>query len=331
MTSDATEASLNVPHPRPRLLIVDDQPLNIRLLNQVFQADCEVFVATSGEDALKFCEDQLPDMILLDVVMPGLDGYEVCRRLKRDPRTREIPVVFVTSQSDTAEEEDGLAAGAVDFIAKSASANVMRARINTLMTLKRQNDLLRSMARIDVLTGLANRRHFDEKLDAEWHRCGRSGTPLALILIDLDHFKLFNDHYGHQAGDACLQQVAACLKAEFTRSHDLVARYGGEEFVCVLPETPLAGAEAKAHSIEGAVRGLRIAHDKTQVPGGIVTISLGVAGGVPSIGGDSASLILSAYRSLYLAKGAGRGQVKTLHAYGVRPVSPPAALGADQP
>jgi diguanylate cyclase (GGDEF)-like protein len=314
MTSDTIEASLATPKARPRLLIVDDQPLNIRLLNQVFQGECEVFAATSGADALAFCQTQLPDLILLDVVMPGLDGYEVCRRLKRDPRTRDIPVVFVTAQSDTAEEEDGLAAGAVDFIAKSASANVMRARVNTLMTLKHQTDLLRSMARIDGLTGLANRRHFDEKLDAEWRRCGRSGTPLSLILIDLDHFKLFNDCYGHQAGDACLRQVAACLKGEFTRSHDLVARYGGEEFVCVLPETPLAGAEAKAHTLEGAIRDLGIVHEKTEVPGGIVTISLGVAVAVPTVGDDCASLILSADRSLYMAKGAGRGQVKSLHA-----------------
>jgi diguanylate cyclase (GGDEF)-like protein len=181
------------------------------------------------------------------------------------------------------------------------------------MTLKRQTDLLQSMARIDGLTGLANRRHFDEKLDAEWRRCARSGTPLALILIDLDHFKLFNDYYGHQAGDTCLQQVAACLKREFTRSHDLVARYGGEEFVCVLPETPLAGAEAKAHALEVAIRELKIAHEKTEVPGCIVTISLGVAAVVPVAGEDRASLILSADRSLYLAKGAGRGQVKALH------------------
>jgi len=314
MTPGTVEDLLGTPEARPRLLIVDDQPLNIRLLNQVFQAQCEVFVATSGVDALAFCETQLPDLILLDVVMPGLDGYEVCRRLKRDARTREIPVVFVTSQSDAAEEEEGLAAGAVDFIAKSASANVMRARINTLMTLKRQTDLLRSMARIDGLTGLPNRRHFDEKLDAEWRRCGRSATPLALILIDIDHFKLFNDCYGHPAGDACLQRVAACLKGEFTRSHDLVARYGGEEFVCVLPETPLAGAQAKAHSLEGAIRALSIAHEKSEVPGGVVTISLGVAVAVPIAGEDCATLILDADRSLYLAKGAGRGQVKTLHA-----------------
>jgi diguanylate cyclase (GGDEF)-like protein len=299
-------------HARARLLVVDDQPLNIRLLHQVFQADHQVFVATSGEDALAFCGAQLPDLILLDVVMPGLDGYAVCRRLKLDPRTCEIPVVFVTSQVDSTEEEVGLAAGAVDFIAKSASANVMRARVNTLITLKRQTDLLRSLAQLDGLTGLANRRHFDTKLDAEWRRGIRSGSPLALILIDIDYFKNFNDCYGHPAGDACLQQVAKCLQGGFTRSPDLVARYGGEEFVCVLPDTPLAGADAKAQSLETAIRALGIPHEKSEVPGGIVTISLGVAVAIPTTRGNHADLIVGADRSLYLAKNAGRAQVKTL-------------------
>jgi diguanylate cyclase (GGDEF)-like protein len=297
-------------NPRPQLLIVDDQPLNIRLFHEIFHADHEVFFATSGEDALEFCRTHFPDLILLDVIMPGLDGYEVCRRLKQDERTREIPVIFVTAQSDASEEEDGLAAGAVDFIAKSASANVMRARVGTLITLKRQSDLLRRMARIDALTGLANRRHFDEILGSEWRRCTRSGKPLSLVLIDLDHFKLFNDHYGHQAGDSCLQQVSACLKAGFARSHDLVARYGGEEFVCVMPETSLEGAEAKAKALERAVRALRIPHDKSAVAGGIVTISLGVAVAMPNVGDDCAALILCADRSLYMAKDGGRGQVR---------------------
>jgi diguanylate cyclase (GGDEF)-like protein len=308
--SDAPPAAKN---PRPRLLIVDDQPLNIRLLHQIFQADHEVFVATSGEAALAFCQTQLPDLILLDVVMPGLDGFAVCRQLKLDPLTCEIPVVFVTSQSDSTEEEDGLAAGAADFIAKSASAKVMRARVNTLITLKRQTDLLRSLAQVDGLTGLANRRHFDAKLDDEWRRGTRSGTPLALILIDLDCFKDYNDCYGHQAGDACLQRVATCLKDGFTRSPDLVARYGGEEFVCVLPETALSGADVKAQSLEGAVRALAIPHEKSVVPGGIVTISLGVAVAVPTVRGLCAELLLCADRALYQAKHAGRAQVKTLH------------------
>ena len=295
---------------RPQLLIVDDQPLNIRLFHEIFHADHEVFFATSGEDALEFCKTNYPDLILLDVVMPGLNGYEVCRRLKQDERTRDIPVIFVTAQSDASEEEDGLAAGAVDFIAKSASANVMRARVGTLIALKRQSDLLRQMARVDALTGLANRRHFDETLGSEWRRCTRSGNPLSLVMIDLDHFKLFNDYYGHQAGDSCLQQVSACLKAGFARSHDLVARYGGEEFVCVMSETSLHGAEAKAQTLEKAVRALRIPHDKSSVAGGIVTISLGVAVAMPNVGGDCAELMLCADRSLYMAKEAGRGQVR---------------------
>ncbi len=299
-------------NPRPQLLIVDDQPLNIRLFHEIFHSDHEVFFATSGEDALEFCKTNAPDLILLDVVMPGLNGYEVCRRLKQDERTRDIPVIFVTAQSEASEEEDGLAAGAVDFIAKSASANVMRARVGTLIALKRQSDLLRQMARVDALTGLANRRHFDETLGSEWRRCTRSGNPLSLVMIDLDHFKLFNDHYGHQAGDFCLQQVSACLKAGFARSHDLVARYGGEEFVCVMPETSLQGAETKAQALERAVRALRIPHDKSAVAGGIVTISAGVAVAMPNVGGDCADLILSADRSLYLAKDGGRGQVRAL-------------------
>ena len=297
---------------RPQLLIVDDQPLNIRLFHEIFHADHEVFFATSGEDALEFCKTNYPDLILLDVVMPGLNGYEVCRRLKQDERTRDIPVIFVTAQSDASEEEDGLAAGAVDFIAKSASANVMRARVGTLIALKRQSDLLRQMARVDALTGLANRRHFDETLGSEWRRCTRSGNPLSLVMIDLDHFKLFNDYYGHQAGDSCLQQVSACLKAGFARSHDLVARYGGEEFVCVMPETSLEGAEAKGRALEKAVRALRIPHEKSPVVGGFVTISLGVAVATPNVGDECAVLILCADRSLYMAKDAGRGQVRAL-------------------
>jgi diguanylate cyclase (GGDEF)-like protein len=312
LTTSSRESATAAYDLRPRLLIVDDQPLNIRLFHQIFHADHEVFFATSGEDALVFCQTTLPDLILLDVVMPGLNGYEVCRRLKLNSRTRDVPVVFVTAQSDATEEEDGLAAGAVDFIAKSASAKVIRARVGTLITLKRQSDLLRQLARVDGLTGLANRRHFDETLTSEWRRCRRSGTPLSLILIDLDHFKLFNDRYGHPAGDSCLKLVSACLQAGFTRSHDLVARYGGEEFVCVMPETLLEGAEAKARSLEKSVRALRIPHESSAVPEGIVTISLGVAVAVPSVGDECAELILRADRSLYMAKDAGRGQVKAM-------------------
>jgi diguanylate cyclase (GGDEF)-like protein len=161
---------------------------------------------------------------------------------------------------------------------------------------------------------LANRRRFDEVLAAEWRRCRRSAKPLSLILIDLDFFKSFNDSYGHQAGDACLQQVSAALKAAFTRPFDLVARYGGEEFVCLLPETPLEGALSRAVLLESAVRALRIPHVKSGVAGGYVTISLGVSVAVPTSGDECAELILCADRSLYKSKNAGRGRVHALQA-----------------
>ncbi|HXA47003.1 MAG TPA: diguanylate cyclase [Burkholderiaceae bacterium] len=295
---------------RPNLLVVDDQPLNVRLLHQIFQQDYEVFVATTGEEALDICQSQLPDLILLDIVMPVMDGYEVCRRLKENDRTRDIPVIFVTGHNDPSEEERGLEAGAVDFISKSASPKVMRARVKTHITLKHQSDLLRSLTLIDSLTGIANRRHFDEAMATEWRHCMRENLPLSVIMVDIDFFKRYNDHYGHIAGDACLQRVAACINAGFTRAHDLVARYGGEEFICVLPDTPLDGAFAKANYLQHSVRSMRIPHAKSNVEDGVITISLGVATMIPQAGMVFSELILSADRMLYLAKEAGRGQAK---------------------
>jgi len=296
---------------RPRLLLVDDQAINIRMLHQIFQADYDVFSATSGEQALAFCEGRQPDLILLDIVMPGMDGYEVCRRLKSNPLTAAIPVIFVTAHSESSEEEMGLAVGAVDFISKSASVNVVKARVKTHLTLKYQADLLRAHALIDGLTGVANRRYFDEVLAAEWRRCVRSALPLSLILIDIDFFKRFNDHYGHQAGDACLQQVALCIKATLSRSHDLLARYGGEEFACILPETALEGAEQKAQAMQAAVRALAIPHATSDVAGGVVTISLGVVAVRTAKHEDDATDLIGAADSLlYEAKHAGRAQVK---------------------
>ena len=188
---------------RPRLLVVDDQPINIQTLYQVFHADHEVFVATSGEQALAFCRgNPLPDLILLDVVMPGLDGLAVCQQLKADPVLANIPVIFVTACMDPADETRALEAGGVDFITKPVNPMVVRARVKTHLTLKAQEDFLRSLVFVDGLTGVANRRRFDEALLSEWRQCRRAGTPLALLMIDIDHFKRYNDHYGHPTGDA---------------------------------------------------------------------------------------------------------------------------------
>ena len=237
---------LSAPGKQPCLLIVDDQPINIQALYRIFAPDHRVLMATSGAKALAVCRDDPPDLVLLDVVMPEMDGYEVCARLKADEATRDIPVIFVTSHTDAAEETKGLELGAVDFIAKPVNPAVVRARVKTHISLKAQSDLLRQMVFIDGLTGVANRRCFDETLNVEWRRSVRNSSPLALLLLDVDHFKRFNDRYGHQAGDDCLRRVASAIKVHLLRPGDLVSRYGGEEFACILPATDFKGATTAA-------------------------------------------------------------------------------------
>ena len=291
---------------RPRLLVVDDQPINIQTLYQIFHADHEVFVATSGEQALAFCRgNPLPDLILLDVVMPGLDGLAVCQQLKADPVLANIPVIFVTACMDPADETRALEAGGVDFITKPVNPMVVRARVKTHLTLKAQGDFLRSLVFVDGLTRVANRRRFDEALLSEWRQCQRAGTPLALLMIDIDHFKRYNDHYGHPTGDACLQQVAAVLKAAMQRACDLVARYGGEEFVCLLPGCDQAPALAKAQALQAALAAQGIAHEASPTAAW-VTLSIGVAVAQPQAGGSPAALVAAADAALYSAKHRGR-------------------------
>ncbi len=304
----ATSPAAELPAPQPRLLVVDDQPINIQAMYKVFAADHQLFVATSGEQALAFCRRDPPDLILLDVAMPGMDGLEVCRRLKSDPQLREIPVIFVTAYDSPLEEAHGLEAGAVDFISKPVNPAVVRARVNTHLTLKRQADLLRNMAFVDGLTGVANRRRLDDTLDHEWRRCRRNRTPLALLMIDIDCFKQYNDSYGHQAGDNCLRAVAHAVRETLARSHDQVARYGGEEFACLLPDTDLEGALETAERVRRAVCDLRVPHKDSPVAS-VVTVSLGVAVTVPTAAPGPEALLAAADARLYAAKQQGRNRV----------------------
>ncbi len=307
------------PAARPRLLVVDDQPVNIQVLYQAFAADHQVLMATSGEQALALCASQQPDLVLLDVVMPDMDGHEVCRRLKTAAATRDIPIIFVTAHHDEAAETLGLELGAVDFISKPINPKIVRARVRTHLTLKAQADLLRQWVYVDGLTGVFNRRHFDERLEAEWGRAARSSQALSVVLLDVDFFKRFNDRYGHQAGDDCLRRVAAALKIGVRRPADFVARYGGEEFVCLLPDTELAGALVVARQLGAAVQALQIAHVDADVDASgaaWVTVSLGVcclgsaalAPGAPATLGSAAELLRQADAQLYLAKSSGRNQ-----------------------
>lgn len=292
---------------RPRLLVVDDQAPNVHALYQAFSTDHQVFMATSGEQALALCVRQQPDLVLLDLVMEGIDGFEVCRRLKADPATRDIPVIFVTAHNDEVTETRGLEAGAVDFITKPVNPKIVRARVKTHLTLKAQADLLRHWVYVDGLTGVHNRRHFDEQLASEWGRSVRHATALSIVLLDVDFFKRFNDRYGHQAGDDCLRRVAQTLRSGVKRPGDLIARYGGEEFVCLLPDTPLAGALEFARQLGQLVFDQQITHTGSSVAA-VVTVSAGVASTRVGTTASAADLVRLADAQLYLAKAGGRHQ-----------------------
>lgn len=300
--------SIEAADARPRLLVVDDKRANIQALYQAFTADHKVSMATSGEQALAICRTQPPDLVLLDVVMPGMDGFEVCKRLKADDATKDIPVIFVTAHNDEETETRGLDVGAIDFISKPINPRVVRARVKTHLTMKRQADLLRQWVYIDGLTSVCNRRYFDERLNIEWDRAARTGTTLSVALVDVDLFKRYNDHYGHQAGDDCLRRVAAAMKACVKRPADMVARYGGEEFVLLLPDTDAAGALHLANRLRQRVLDEKIDHAGSNV-GFLLTVSVGVC--TKTSGGDSsaADFLREADAQLYRAKSQGRNQV----------------------
>lgn len=292
-----------------RILIVDDAATNIEILNEVLGAEYDSLFAMDGATALRLAVEQEPDLILLDVVMPGLDGHEVCQRLKADPRTKGIPVIFISGLSDVADEAKGLEIGAIDYITKPFSPPIVRARVRNHLQLKRYQDMLERLSVLDGLTGIANRRRFDEAIDHEWLRARRLGTTMSLIIIDVDCFKLYNDNYGHAAGDECLKQVARVLAEGVRRPSDLVARYGGEEFVVIMPETDAAGAIVIAETLRRAVLALALPH-AFSLAGDVVSVSVGGATVVPAhqaYGTDE--LVKLADARLYEAKNAGRNRV----------------------
>ena len=296
-------------HAMPLVLIVDDQISNIKLLSAILGDDYRIRVATNGLDALKLAEAApQPDLILLDIMMPDMDGYETCRRLKSNSVTQNIPVIFVTALSSEADEERGLNLGAIDYITKPLSAPVVRARVRNHAVLKRKADLLESLAHIDSLTGIANRRRLDHALALEWRRCLRADESLALLMIDIDAFKAYNDHYGHGRGDLCLTKVAGTLAAGLQRPADLVARYGGEEFAVLLPDTDLVAAALIGERLRQQIEAKRIRHAQGQRHE-FVTISVGCAALPPTDALKTQDLIGIADRNLYTAKNTGRNRV----------------------
>jgi diguanylate cyclase (GGDEF)-like protein len=296
---------------KPKIFIIDDAPENIRMLMESLKEDYAIVPATDGEKAIKMLQTySLPDLILLDIIMPAVDGYEICRRLKSDEITKDIPIIFITAKDREEDEVKGLKLGAVDYITKPFCMPVVKARVNTHIELKKHRDKLKLLSDLDGLTGIPNRRRFDEYMKLQWQYAQRSSTFLSLIMIDIDYFKTFNDLYGHGRGDECLKKVAKALFETVNRPTDMVARYGGEEFACLLPVTDIDGTAKIAEEMRLNVLSLSIPHEHPS-PEGRVTISLGVASIKPTLYSSSAILLNKADQALYEAKRSSRNCVKS--------------------
>ncbi len=295
---------------RAKILIVDDIKANVRLLETHLADHYECGVAFDGEGGLKMAKQMLPDLILLDIILPDIDGYEVCKRLKSDTKTMNIPIVFLTSLNEIKDETRGLELGAVDYLVKPFRLPIIKARIKNHIELKQTRDLLESLASIDGLTGIPNRRNFDRTMQKEWNRAVRHETPLSLVMMDIDYFKLYNDFYGHAMGDSCLKRVAITIKRALNRASDFAARYGGEEFVAILPGCDKDNAVQTAWGIRKAIYDLNIPHE-TSDTAGCITLSLGVATFHPMQDEKlPLKLITTADEALYRAKEAGRNTVE---------------------
>ncbi len=291
------------------ILIIDDSSDLAKFLGAALAAQGEIISAGSGAEGIGLALSEKPDLILLDVMMPGMDGFEVCAKLKKETGTRNIPVIFITANDREESEIKGFELGAVDFITKPISAPVVRARVKTHLELKKIRDSLEKLTTRDALTGIFNRRHFNEYIAQEFRRARRGHGRLSLVMADIDCFKEFNDNYGHSGGDACLRRVARALGEGINRPADLAFRFGGEEFACILPDTSVKGAVIVAENLLNQVESMNYPHAFSHVADH-VTLSVGVGTLEPSDGNSPLDLIELADRFLYEAKKGGRNQIR---------------------
>ncbi len=293
------------------ILVADDSMVVRAVLRRQLEADGHTVVeAVDGAEALRACREVRPDVVLLDVEMPVLDGHATLERLKADPELRDIPVVFLTGRVDTADVVTGLRLGAHDYLRKPFESNELMARVSAALRTKWLQDELRSrnaeldrVSRIDMLTGLYNRRHLDEHLRRAIAAARRHDREVGVVLADIDHFKLINDHHGHLAGDAVLREVATRLQGT-VRTEDALGRWGGEEFIAVLSDTSPEGIAVIAERMRQVIAASPFTlDDGSQIP---VTVSIGHTSGC----GDAEILVHRADDALYAAKGAGRNRVE---------------------
>jgi len=307
-----------------------------RLLLQRFLKDgglVDIIMASSAAEAFDCLglgeTDKMAekiDLILLDIIMPKIDGIEVCRRIQGAEHLKDIPIIMVSVKDEVESIKMALDSGAIDYITKPVDKVELLARVQSGMRLKQEmdrrkareraleerNQMLERLSFLDGLTGVANRRYFDESITQECRRAARDNTSLSLVMLDIDFFKRFNDTYGHQKGDVCLKEVATALSESLKRPGDFVARYGGEEFVAVLPNTDIEGAVFVAEAMRSNVAILAIPHANSEA-GSCVTVSLGVGSMNPTHDTEPAQLISMVDKALYEAKGEGRNRLKKAH------------------
>ena len=290
------------------VLIIDDSIGNIKMLSSILENEYNITVTKNGIDGINKLKQVQPSLILLDVLMPEMDGFEVLARLKEDKKTKNIPVIFITCLSDDKNEERGLSLGAVDYIVKPFNANVIRARVKNHIQLFLYQRTIENLAMLDGLTGIPNRRNYDQRMEAEWGKAIRRQTPLSLAIFDIDCFKEYNDNYGHLQGDDVLKRVATVLNSILIKENCYLARYGGEEFVALFKNTSQEKAIRITEELRIAVESLAIPHFHSRAAK-TVTISAGGKTIIPKWDDDLHRFVNSVDERLYIAKGLGRNQI----------------------
>ncbi|MDD2508567.1 MAG: diguanylate cyclase [Aliarcobacter skirrowii] len=290
---------------RATILIVDDMSTNLMMLSDILKDDYNIKISKTGEKAIELCKNLDIDLVLLDIEMPLMNGYEVCKNLKNYEKTKNIPIIFVSAKNSEEDEEYGLNLGAVDYISKPFSKVIIKARVKNQIKLKQKTELLEKLSNYDGLTNIKNRRYFDERLNQVYKDSKIKNTNLALMMIDIDFFKPYNDNYGHGKGDEALKIVAKTLENSIlntlNRPNDLVARYGGEEFVVLLSNIDLKELEEISNRVVKAIRDANIEHKFSKVAS-YLTISLGAVLYKSSNDLSIASIMKSADEALYEVK-----------------------------
>lgn len=290
-----------------KILIVDDSAVQAAQLKAILADEYDVAVAHTAEDGLGRASGEDYSLILLDVVMPDMDGFTLLKKLQEELITQSIPVILITSLSDVSNEQHGLILGAVDYITKPFNPLIVKARVNTHIKLYHYRRQAERQSMTDQLTGLANRRRYDRCSTAKWHEAARMQVPLSICMFDIDHFKAYNDTFGHPAGDKVIAAVAKTISAHLKRTTDFVARYGGEEFVALSMGDPAEKIFGHLKKIRQAVEDLHIPHAPSISQW--VTVSAGGVTVVPSIENNYAFFLKAADTMLYDAKRYGRNQV----------------------